>query len=132
MLGMALVMALVVGSTLYFVRPMANVGPGLAAVAPAPQMQAGYPADSAKTVEVQVVADEWRMDPNRLELTAGVPFKLTFRNQGTIEHDITVAAAHIKLAAAPGKTTEGTFTIDTPGTYDFLCSIPGHAEAGMK
>ena len=31
----------------------------------------------------------------------------------------------------PGQTAKIRFVIDTPGTYRILCTIPGHAEAGM-
>ena len=33
---------------------------------------------------------------------------------------------------APGKTATLKVTFKTPGTYEYLCSVPGHAAAGMK
>ncbi|MBE2204980.1 MAG: azurin [Chthoniobacterales bacterium] len=40
--------------------------------------------------------------------------------------------AHTKLLG-PGESDTVTFTAPkTPGKYDFLCSFPGHAPAGMK
>ena len=90
-LGVAVVMGVVVGSALMLPRPMGQIGPVAVAPAPAPAMQAGYPSDTAKPIQVQVVADEWRMDPNRLEVAAGAPFKLVLRNQGTLE----IGRAHV-------------------------------------
>ncbi|MGI9147294.1 MAG: plastocyanin/azurin family copper-binding protein, partial [Chloroflexota bacterium] len=29
-------------------------------------------------------------------------------------------------------TVAGEFTFNTPGVFDFFCSIPGHKDAGMK
>lgn len=34
--------------------------------------------------------------------------------------------------AAGGQSASGTFTIDRPGTYTFICSQPGHEAGGMK
>ena len=31
-----------------------------------------------------------------------------------------------------GGTGTGTFTIERAGTYTFVCSVPGHSDAGMK
>jgi azurin len=32
----------------------------------------------------------------------------------------------------PGETDTVTFTAPAPGTYDYICSFPGHALAGMR
>ena len=34
--------------------------------------------------------------------------------------------------AEPGETVTAGITVDTPGTYEFLCTVPGHADAGMR
>ena len=33
---------------------------------------------------------------------------------------------------APGSETSLTVTFTKPGTYRYLCTVPGHAAAGMK
>jgi nitrite reductase (NO-forming) len=33
---------------------------------------------------------------------------------------------------SPGKTTSVTVTFTKKGTYEYLCTVPGHAAAGMK
>jgi len=38
---------------------------------------------------------------------------------------------NVDLPARPGQTARLRFRIDTPGIYRILCSMPGHAEAGM-
>ncbi len=129
-LGAAVVMATIVGTVYFVPRPLG--GAGAVAVAPVPALQTSGQVGAAKPVPLQVVASEFTLSPNRLEVPAGTPFTLVFRNQGNIDHDITSTTAGIHLMAAPGKSAEGTFTIDKPGEYEFLCSIPGHAEAGMK
>ena len=37
----------------------------------------------------------------------------------------------IHLHAAAHGTDADTFRIDTPGSFEVLCTIPGHTEAGM-
>ena len=57
-------------------------------------------------------------------------YEVQFRNTGSTLHDVTFADG-TKLAADAGQTATGTVSI--PGTgLSFLCSIPGHADAGMK
>jgi uncharacterized cupredoxin-like copper-binding protein len=38
---------------------------------------------------------------------------------------------NLDLPARPGQTAKLRFKLDTPGEYMILCSIRGHAEAGM-
>lgn len=45
------------------------------------------------------------------------------------------AMGHVHSEAeriAPGKTYTVEMTFPGPGTYEFVCGITGHAEAGMK
>jgi uncharacterized cupredoxin-like copper-binding protein len=73
--------------------------------------------------------------PSSLVFRAGQPVELTLRNGGGIPHDFTLAdgaSRPVKIEAQGGQTARGTFTIDTPGTYAFVCSVPGHAAAGMR
>jgi nitrite reductase (NO-forming) len=65
---------------------------------------------------------------------AGQQVELTLRNGGGIPHDFALSDGvprAVKIEAQAGRTGRGTFTIDTPGTYEFICSVPGHAAAGM-
>ncbi len=57
---------------------------------------------------------------------------LTFTNDDPVFHDWMVAGlANVDAGARPGQTQRIRFRIDTPGTYRILCSVEGHAEAGM-
>ena len=50
-----------------------------------------------------------------------------------VDFDITEGVPQpIKISAQPGQKATGTFTIDTPGSYSYFCSQPGHEQAGMK
>jgi plastocyanin len=64
------------------------------------------------------------------------PGKVTidFDNPATLEHNVAIEQDGKQLAIsatiAQGKTS---VTADLePGTYTFLCTVPGHAEAGME
>ncbi len=60
------------------------------------------------------------------ELTAGAVLVLS-----AVEVARRRVAGPVKLEAQGGRTARGTFTIETPGTYPFVCTVPGHAAAGM-
>jgi nitrite reductase (NO-forming) len=57
-------------------------------------------------------------------------YDVTFRNTGSVPHDITFADG-TKIPAGPGATAGGNVTIPEGG-LTFICSIPGHEQAGMK
>ena len=70
-----------------------------------------------------------------LEVQAGQPLELTLENVGGMPHDFTLSdgvSQPVKIEAKGGETSSGTFTIDKPGTYAFVCSQPAHALAGMR
>src|SRR2546426_7521804 len=54
------------------------------------------------------------------------------QNEGTIEHNFVIEGTSVDLEAIPpGSTKEVTVDLK-PGTYNVLCTIAGHSEAGMK
>jgi uncharacterized cupredoxin-like copper-binding protein len=57
-----------------------------------------------------------------------VTFKFT--NKGRLKHDFKIAGKKTKLVS-PGKSASLTVTLKR-GTYSFICTVPGHAQAGMK
>jgi uncharacterized cupredoxin-like copper-binding protein len=57
-----------------------------------------------------------------------VTFRLT--NKGKLKHDFKIAGKKTKLVA-PGKSASLTVTLKK-GTYTYICTVPGHAAAGMK
>src|SRR5689334_18684251 len=56
-------------------------------------------------------------------------YPVTFTNTGSTTHDVTFADG-TKLTADAGATVKGTVNVPAAG-IGFLCSIPGHAAAGM-
>ena len=126
-------------------RPMVMAGPGMMAPsvqAPAlaeaqAQLQAAPAAAAA--VEVKVIATDLKFNPPTIQAKVGQPVKIVLENKGVIEHDIafpTVPAdkpgASLKAVAKASQTATLEFTPTAKGTYEYVCTIPGHKEAGMK
>lgn len=53
------------------------------------------------------------------------------KNNGSVAHDFKVAGKKSPIVAA-GKTRTLRVTFKKAGRYPFLCTLPGHAPAGMK
>ncbi len=84
---------------------------------------------------LQLAADPSKLAFDTTTLTSK-PGKVTidFDNPATLEHDVAIEQDGKQIAVsetiAKGKTS---VTADlAPGTYTFLCTVPGHAEAGME
>ena len=82
--------------------------------------------------EVGVEAGELWFDPATVEVTAGEPVNLRLVNTGEAFHDLTVPAADVVLAAEPGEEAIGSVEFSEAGRYEFYCSVPGHAQGGMR
>lgn len=81
--------------------------------------------------EVEVVARDLSFSPAELRVEAGTTVNLVLRNEGAVLHDFTIPSLGFRLEAPPGETAAASLTVPTPGRYPFLCTVPGHAEAGM-
>lgn len=83
--------------------------------------------------EIDVVAKEFRFEPSGLAVKAGEPVKLTLKNNGRLPHNFTVEGLDIKTKTMGGRQQDAIeFTITSPGTYKFYCSVFGHRFLGMK
>jgi plastocyanin len=66
-------------------------------------------------------------------ISAGTKVKWTWMNTGTATHNIRSVGA----PSFPGSAdlnvsgSQFTYTFATPGTYNYNCTMPGHAAAGM-
>jgi plastocyanin len=64
--------------------------------------------------------------------TAG-PVTISMPNQAPIQHDIAITGPVNGKGPVVGKGATSSFKVTLkPGTYTFLCTVPGHAAAGMK
>lgn len=88
-------------------------------------------AAGADASSLKVIASDLKYDAKELHLPGPGEVKVQFRNDGLIDHDITVDSARFKLFARPGQGAAATLKVDKPGTYTYYCSLPGHREAGI-
>jgi uncharacterized cupredoxin-like copper-binding protein len=93
----------------------------------------GSPSQRAATTSVTVTAgkpSEFRYTLSKTSVPAGtIVFRVT--NRGNVAHDFKIAGKRtVKLAT--GKAATLRVAIAKPGRYSFLCTLPGHAAAGMK
>src|SRR3954453_6931359 len=113
---------------------------GIVLVATACTASSGSPsaatvdAASASTYAVSL-SDELKITPAMIDAPASTPLTFTVTIDGKGQHSFAVQA--------PGQTYEtamldggATATLDVPGlaagSYTYLCTVPGHADAGMK
>jgi len=81
--------------------------------------------------KITVCAYDIRFGVKTIEAKAG-PLAITLVNKGAIAHNFSIEGEDFLLdTPGRGKTATGTITLEA-GTYDFLCTISGHAQAGMK
>ena len=78
---------------------------------------------------VEFIASEFMFSPGELTAEPGT-YEALFVNDGTIEHDIHFDNGEA-VVAAPGESVEFEFVVPEGGVA-FICSIPGHADAGMR
>lgn len=85
---------------------------------------------TAKPVTVVVKATEFKFTLSKKTVPVGtVIFEV--ENKGKIGHDFKINGKKTKIIAA-GKTAKLTVVFKKKGKYAYLCTIPGHAAAGMK
>jgi nitrite reductase (NO-forming) len=94
---------------------------------PAVAQQAGADV-SQGTLELH--AFDMGFTPNMLHVPKPGRYTVKFVNDGNMPHDFAKADGTVIVAAQAGETV--TAEVDVPATgFDFICSIPGHAAAGM-
>ncbi len=90
-------------------------------------------AEPTKTVTngaITIDAFDIHFDVGDIKTQAG-PLKVTLVNKGAIEHTFRIDDKDFELKAKAGETQTGTVTLE-PGTYQYECTIAGHAQQGMK
>lgn len=109
-------------------------------------------ADWEAMQEVTVELSEFSFTPNELTFEAGVPYELKLRNVGQEKHYFTAHEFYRSVATRkaeteqsevkvpyftaievyPGQEVEFYFIPVLPGSFELLCEIEGHADAGMR
>ncbi len=90
------------------------------------------PAPVAGAPEIEVVARDFSFSPTELTVPAGTTVNLLLVNEGKLLHDVTIPVLEFRVEALPGTRVSASLTVADPGTYEFICSVPGHRDAGMR
>jgi nitrite reductase (NO-forming) len=119
--------------------PPAAAGPSTAAsdgTGPAPSpsaLAASSPApapEGAVLGTLEIIAVDLGFEPTNLHVDKPGAYEVRLVNTGSIIHDITFPDGTV-ISAQAGQTASA--VVDVPqGGLTFICSIPGHADAGMK
>lgn len=104
---------------------MGMMGGSRSDVRAAPPASPGAPSQLVK-------AREFAFSPTQLRVQAGSTVNIVFRNEGSVFHTFTITDLDFELEANGGQTTSGAFRTDRVGTYEYVCSVPGHAQSGMR
>jgi uncharacterized cupredoxin-like copper-binding protein len=85
---------------------------------------------SAKATSITVAATEFKF---KLSKTSAPKGKVTFvvSNKGKAPHDFKINGKKTPLIQ-PGKKATLTVSFAKAGKFPYLCTVPGHAAAGMK
>jgi nitrite reductase (NO-forming) len=100
--------------------------------------QSGSPVPSASQEvptgeiidELEFRAFDLGFEPNSVEVEQPGRYAVTFVNDGEVFHNITFADGTV-IEAEAGESAEGEVTVPAEG-LGYVCSIPGHADGGMK
>lgn len=102
---------------------------------PAPAPTAGGSGSPGSAAVVGVELAEFTITPRTITVRAGVVrFRIT--NQGGIDHDFQIPQVeahhgHAQHLLGPGESRTLEYRL-SPGTYEVVCTVPGHREAGMN
>ncbi|MEO2125844.1 MAG: plastocyanin/azurin family copper-binding protein [Acidimicrobiales bacterium] len=96
---------------------------------------------------LEAEAAEFAFSPGEWSVPSGNEIAVTFYNAGSIEHEWAVIKLGEDLITGddfteekvfwevekrkPGVLVTKNFTWDTPGTYQIVCALDGHFDAGM-
>lgn len=86
----------------------------------------------AEAPEIRVSAKEFSFSPRDVRLRVGQTVNILFENRGMMFHTLTVGSLGLDLRANGGDSISGSLKPGRSGTYSFICSVPGHADAGMR
>jgi Cu-Zn family superoxide dismutase len=84
------------------------------------------PLDSGIVVDM---ADIY-FDPDRITIPADTEVRISLVNSGETVHNFTIEEQNVSVDLEPGDTTEEVLNLPR-SSYEFICDIPGHKQAGM-
>jgi uncharacterized cupredoxin-like copper-binding protein len=95
-----------------------------------PSASASAPQPSGPVGSIEVRAFDLGFEPAMVHVDAPGTYAVTFTNDGGVLHDLTFADG-TKIAAEAHTVAIGEVSIPAGG-LTFICSVPGHADGGMR
>lgn len=95
----------------------------------------------------KVTMSDFMFEPKEISVTAGKQVSLTIENTGAVDHNFIVLSKTVtapfdeaankdailfQVTVAAGQTQTASFTAPAAGTYQVICGVPGHLDAGME
>ncbi len=98
------------------------------------QSPASSPASNqAESQKFTIEGSEFAFTPSAITVKNGQPVQITFKNTGQYSHNLTIADLNIATKTiGPGEEDTVTFTPNKTGQVSFMCTVPTHADKGMK
>ncbi|MBI4359020.1 MAG: cupredoxin domain-containing protein [Candidatus Nealsonbacteria bacterium] len=90
------------------------------------------PAVSTEARQIDVTGDEFSFDPTLINARVGENIRIVFTNAGRFPHNLVIEGVAQSQIIGSGESDAFEFVVPPVGEYSFLCSVPGHAAAGMK
>ena len=95
----------------------------------------GTPA-AAGVREFKITATDFKYEPADQTFKPAEKLKVTMQNKGAVDHTWVLQGTDgselVKLEVKAGATASKEFTAPAAGTYNIVCDIAGHKEAGMS
>lgn len=88
-------------------------------------------ASTPQTLNFTLVAEDIMWSTSEIHAKVNQPIELTLRNDGSLDHDFAAEDLGLDVLLHPGDIQVVKFSVDHSGTIKYICSIPGHEEAGM-
>jgi plastocyanin len=105
---------------------------GIAAIAPAGLASARPDVTAHAAASTDAVSGkEFSFHLAKKSIAKAGKVTFIFRNVGTTGHVFDIGGKKTPLVN-PGKTARLTVTFHEKGRFNYLCTVPGHAQAGMK
>lgn len=88
-------------------------------------------ASPASNTALTLKMVEFSFTPNKLTVPADTDITIDLVNDGILSHDFVIGDLDISSGLiSPGEPKSITFKVPA-GSYEFICSVEGHADAGM-
>ena len=82
--------------------------------------------------EILVSAHEFSFEPAQINVRIDETVNIALVNRGNMFHTLTIAGLGVQLRANGGDQIAAALRGERTGSYAFVCTVSGHADAGMR